>query len=557
MSGRFIPPRRIYGSSADEMTASVRRGFSLIEMAVALSVTSILLVAVGSAMVLASRAVPDGTGATAAVIEAGDVLTRLSTELQHSQHLVERTSQVITFTVADRTGNGSPERIRYAWSGEPGDPLTRQVNDETPAVVAAEVAAWSLAYHQADDQEAYPGPAVEGSEETLATVSHLLSLSTHEYGISGSQSISQYVEPKLADDVLYWRPTQVQFYGRSGSLFGRSYRVAIRYARLDEVPEEETIVSTNTHSSLLSLLSSWHAVSLEGAPRLRAGEAVTIVFDRPSGSGTALVVEAYDDSLEAGLALGDGEGSWNYRRNETLRHRLRGRLTRVGPTQVFDRRFIEAIDVTLQARGAEAMETQVELANRPEMLAKFWRADFRHDPTTLDLNADQQPDWVVDGSFNSSRLDNGIWHADRTLYANAVNALAGPMRVRLRLRHAYDDGGAVVLRLEFDRIDGALGHLAVTAQRRADGSQTLTLRTQDNDGVWHDLATAVGLGSDFIDVRLLIDPEYQTVHMRVNDANHGTHTYMLRSALPGAGQIALEADGHHAEYEYVEVALSE
>ena len=47
----------------------------------------------------------------------------------------------IEFTVPDRSdpADGTPETIRYSWSGDAGDPLLRRYNGSNPAVVADDV----------------------------------------------------------------------------------------------------------------------------------------------------------------------------------------------------------------------------------------------------------------------------------------------------------------------------------------------------------------------------------------------------------------------------------
>src|SRR5262249_36485794 len=45
-----------------------------------------------------------------------------------------------------RNGDANPETVRYAWSGIPGDPLTRSYNGGAPVNVAVGVNAFALTY---------------------------------------------------------------------------------------------------------------------------------------------------------------------------------------------------------------------------------------------------------------------------------------------------------------------------------------------------------------------------------------------------------------------------
>ncbi len=123
-----------------------RSAYTLIEMTVSLGVMSVLMGGVGSAMVLASRAMPGSNNPQAAKLASYQVVDQLANELIEMRTLTEDTATSITFTVADRNTDGIPETIRYAWSGTPGDALTRQYN-ATPAVaVAKNVYGFDLQY---------------------------------------------------------------------------------------------------------------------------------------------------------------------------------------------------------------------------------------------------------------------------------------------------------------------------------------------------------------------------------------------------------------------------
>lgn len=547
-------------NSPSSNARSERHGaFSLIEMTVALSVTSILLLAIGSAMMLTSRAIPDGEGPVRAAIEGGEALTRFRTELRHALYIAERTEHAITFTVADRTGNGSPERIRYAWSGQTGDPLTRQLNDESAVEIISNVEAFALRYHLHETEERYPGPAVLGSERVLSRADSLLGLATSEHEIRSDQWVAQYVQPTFEDEVRWWQPTRLRFHARKHSSSDGEYRVELRRTDLAYVPDDRILTATIRQESLLGTLLSEREVSFEDPPRLLPGTPLALVFGHESGPESSAVVEHYENTDIGGLSLGDGDGAWQLQSDQTLRHTLYGRPARASSEQRFARRFITAVDTHLRTSqpSQAVINAQVELTNQPEALRGLWYADFEHDPTAIDVNADMEPDWSAGAAFDSSTLEDGVWHANLTLGAQPLDALNTPMRVRLRLRHTLADGGGALVRLHFDRTDGTLGTLMPLVQRQSDGTQTLILYSRHDDGTWVPLRRVPGLPPDFVDLRLLIDPELETAHLRVNHEDKGTHPYELQSATAGEGQILLSHSGPNAEYEYVEVALSE
>ena len=108
-----------------------RRAFSLVELTVSMAVMTVLMGGLASAIVIASRAIPDDQSPISATLEGSDIAEQIAGELFCAQSFSQRTATAVTFTVADRTGDSVAETIRYAWTGAPGDPLTRQYNGGT------------------------------------------------------------------------------------------------------------------------------------------------------------------------------------------------------------------------------------------------------------------------------------------------------------------------------------------------------------------------------------------------------------------------------------------
>ncbi len=120
-------------------------GFSLVEQVVAMSVVSILIVAMGSAVVVAAKALDVGnSGPNARTTESARLLEQVKADLSLAIAIdqpLESTN--IEFTIPDRDNDTLPERIRYEWLGMPNYRLTRQLHyskDQSalPAVVLAE-----------------------------------------------------------------------------------------------------------------------------------------------------------------------------------------------------------------------------------------------------------------------------------------------------------------------------------------------------------------------------------------------------------------------------------
>jgi hypothetical protein len=143
-----------------------RAGLTLAELSISLGVIATLMVATGSIMVLTGKAIAVTTH-HAADARVDDIVTTMMSEQRLALTVTERTATSITFTVADRTGDGLADQVRYAWSGVSGDPLTRQVNDLMPVVVARDVKKFGLSYLTKTAVAAAPPAELESAEEVI------------------------------------------------------------------------------------------------------------------------------------------------------------------------------------------------------------------------------------------------------------------------------------------------------------------------------------------------------------------------------------------------------
>ncbi|MCH8260052.1 MAG: type II secretion system protein [Planctomycetes bacterium] len=81
-----------------------RCGFSLIELVTSLAIISILLVAMGSAMVIATRGMPDPTSPFARKMDAAQVVGQLADEVTYA-------TAVLTMSCAGSPQHASPQSM--------------------------------------------------------------------------------------------------------------------------------------------------------------------------------------------------------------------------------------------------------------------------------------------------------------------------------------------------------------------------------------------------------------------------------------------------------------
>jgi len=128
-------------------TRQTRLAFTLVELVLSMVVLTIVLGGVSSAMLLASRAVPDKQTALGLTLDAFHAADRLASELYAAQTITARTATSVTFTVADRNADGNPETIRYSWSGVGGEALKRQYNGGAAVSVLDDVREFALRFN--------------------------------------------------------------------------------------------------------------------------------------------------------------------------------------------------------------------------------------------------------------------------------------------------------------------------------------------------------------------------------------------------------------------------
>lgn len=121
-------------------------GFTLVELVLAMGIMALLFVGMASALSVALRTLPDPTAPRARAAEGLATLETIAADLALATRITERGTRSITIVVPDRGhGAAGDETIRYAWSGTPGDPLTRSYNGAGAITIQADVHDFRLA----------------------------------------------------------------------------------------------------------------------------------------------------------------------------------------------------------------------------------------------------------------------------------------------------------------------------------------------------------------------------------------------------------------------------
>ena len=284
---------RCDNSRARPLRPRRRRAHTLLEVVLSVGVTSIIMGAVTSTMMITSRALSKGNDTLTAISDGSDALQQISADLSLARSFSERTETAVTFTVPDRDGDAQPETIRYAWSGTAGDPLTRQYNDSPAAVVAKNVHHFSLDYLVRAVLPAAAEPAQESDEMSLMAHDNSPGGRLSSRNVTSSRWCGQFFRPAMPTNVLSWKITRVMFRARSsGRRRDGQITVQITETDADGKPTDAVLAEQTVSESNLKRYYQWVEVSFPGGiDQLDPLSGYCVVVRYGAGTGAAGAVE--------------------------------------------------------------------------------------------------------------------------------------------------------------------------------------------------------------------------------------------------------------------------
>lgn len=270
------------------MTRDPRRhAFTLIETVVSLTISSVLLMGIGSSIMLASRALPGDDSLIAANARTTTIAHTLTTELSTALTVTQADPSTIAFTVPDRDNNGSSETIRYAWSGTPGAPLTRRYNSNPISLIANTLDDFNLTYDLDN-----PDPGASTTEElpftTIVSISIDATTPEDGFAITATSFCGEYFQPDpalLPADATRWKVDRVRFHAKSNGSATGTITVELHLPNADRTPQGAILDSCTVAEGSLAK-NSWTRSScdLTNAPWVNVSDGMTVVLATPSGS---------------------------------------------------------------------------------------------------------------------------------------------------------------------------------------------------------------------------------------------------------------------------------
>lgn len=241
-----------------------RRAVTLVEMVVSLGITSIILCACGSVMLITNRAISiSAAGPVVSTALANAAADQVAADLKMALQITERTATAVTFTVPDRNGDSLPETLRYAWAG-PGSPLTRQYNGQPvpAAVVADNVQLFNLDWLTKTVGQPPQPPALppeESPEQVLACRDWTGGgRDFSDYTIKSSAWAAEYFKPNLPGNAVSWKITRVKVKLQRNASYTGTLTIQIRLADAGKKPIGGVLDSGSVNvASLSSTMYTW------------------------------------------------------------------------------------------------------------------------------------------------------------------------------------------------------------------------------------------------------------------------------------------------------------
>lgn len=547
-----------------------RHGHTLVELVVALIASALLLAGLGSVMLIARQIAYTPSAATHR-LEASKIVNELADELRLATYITERSANLLAFVVADRDGDGTEERIRYEWSGTPGDPLLRTYNDGDPIEVLDSVQDFQLEYTTQDVVTSIE-TTTDSAEVLLQANATLQSSSTRD--ITSTNWSAQQIDPATfvtaaPANALSWNATRAEFNAASSIVASGTLYVQLRSTGTPyDGPTSQVLAQAVVPESSLSTFSSWNSAQFASPARnLPLHRKYALVW--ATGDSTPAAKLRTDTSGTSGvLESSDGGASWQYVSPKQIYYQLYGTYTTPGPTYDVTRKYLSNVAVRLQtsAQTHSRVDASIALTNLPELLSAYWHTDFDTDPTVSDVNGDGTADWqaaVADevvGSvpYDSDTLVGGLWMVGGKLQTQPMNDFANPTTINVRFRNTSSVGGnGAVVKINADWGNVLYAPLTAKVRMEPDGTQTFSLVGKSNDTTDVVLLQQSNLSDDFVRCCLTILPEHDLVNVRINDEDLGTFSYPTYAPLTTNRLVAVYGDTTDAQFDYVEVRVSE
>lgn len=281
----------------------MRRGMTLIELLVAMTITATVIGGLSSAIMITSRAAPQSGDPLRARLDTLHGADILAAELASAIEITEAQPRSIAFRVRDADGGVTP--VRYHWTGVQGDPLLRTAGGGEDVEVLADVSRMILRYER---QQGPVAPRTQSHDESLITI--ITGTDDDQFTINDQSAISQPFEPGLPEGAAFARFTEARLSIRRNALLLPSGTVTVQIRRFD--PDNKRPGET----------LAWGTVGVSSVPYTYGLVSVPLTsIDAPIDGGPLCVMVVCDNAsgVTAAIDRDSRIGDWRiwYRQDPT------------------------------------------------------------------------------------------------------------------------------------------------------------------------------------------------------------------------------------------------
>lgn len=343
---------------------SSHRAMTLLELTISLTILAMVMLAAQSALMVSAKAIPDGRSNASRQVATSNALDMLASELQYATAVTTMTSTQVVFTVPDRSGDGQPETIGYAWSGTAGAPLTRTLNNGSAINVADSVQQFQLTFDKR--AVALPTTYSEGSETLLA--GHESSSGLQDAAVTSSNWRAQIITASLPANAVSWRVTRMWLRVRKKSSSDGETRIQLRPA-MAGVPSTSVIDEATLLENTLTSNYVWREFNFANAGGLGPNATLCIVLKWISNSESC-ETEYRNYLLGLGAPtntmLNGNDSGWNTT-NSALQYYVAGTATTANPISYAY--YLTNVRCTMRtsAQTSAGVRTSIRILNEPQV----------------------------------------------------------------------------------------------------------------------------------------------------------------------------------------------
>ncbi len=508
-----------------------RRAFTLLEMSLSLVIVATITLALGSAVVIASRAMPTDDAPGVAAVEQMRALQQVRLDLAEALFFRELSATVAEVVVSDRNDDGAGERIRYAWDGTPGHALTRSLNDGTPEIILDRVMDITLKKRTETISRTPAGALREQDESAIS--SYTDTVNPEKVRPDQAYAVGVSFTPDVPDGTEQWRMVAVYVYASTHKTADGQLLVRLSEADDTGLPTSTVIAEVIVPETIFNTSDAWTRIDL-AAEGLRPGQRYAVTFhDVGPGQPVDLKTQAsIPDEPKQSFVATSGT-SWSQSESDSLIYQILGVAAVREPATSITRTRTRSLDITITSSASHI--DAISLLNTPEPLQTRYALDFTRDPTTVDADADGTLDWICGSSFDSSQLSKGIWTVTQRISTTGTGDMTTLATIDASLRDSTDDGmNGISLGVVCDRSAGLAAQVAVRV-RRSGASQVVELILNDMADTPRVVSTTRLDKTGFVDVRLVIDPDNDLVNLMVDGTEIDSFGYRMVATALSAG----------------------